>query len=412
MKDLIIIGGGPAGYTAAEKAAKAGLSVMLFEQNALGGTCLNVGCIPTKTLLYSAKQYASAIGASKYGVTAENVRFDYAKIVLRKQKIVRKLVAGIKARLKDVEVVMGTAAIVSASEEKVVVSCGETQYEAKKLLVATGSENFVPPIPGMDDERVMDSTMALEMKELPARIAIIGGGVIGMEFATLYHELGVEVTVIEAAPTILPALDPDIVAYLRTKYEKEGVRFLTDTKVSNIREIDADRILVCVGRRPVFPQGWTEEMATLDNVYMAGDVTKKIMLAHVASRQAEVAVNRMLGKDDEMRYDAVPSVVYTHPEIASVGCAAPAEEQEGWEVRSLPMTYSGRFVAENEGEMGLMKLVLRDGKIAGVHMIGSPCSEFVAAATMAVTMGMTAEEFGRIIFPHPTVSEMLKEIMN
>lgn len=425
---LAILGGGPAGYTAAEAASNAGKSVVLFEQNALGGTCLNVGCIPTKTLLYSAKQYYNATHGDKYGVSAEGVTFDYAKMQQRKQKVVRKLVAGIRAKLNNdfCTVVNGAASVVSRTDEMVVVSCNDTQYEAENLLICTGSTNFVPPIPGIkDNPKVWDSTAALESKELPASIAIVGGGVIGMEFATLYHELGVPVTVIEAMPTILPNLDQEIVAILREKYEKAGIKILTSTKVENINDLEADKVLVCVGRRANL-QG-LEALTDLEynrgaivvddfmktnlpNVYAAGDVTGKIMLAHVASRQAEVAVGRMLKQIPLQRiaYNAIPSVVYTNPEIASVGIT---ENDFDAEIHRLPMTFSGRFVAENEGETGLCK-VLTDKKshsILGVHMIGNPCSEFVAAATFAVRMGYTVDEFKQVVFPHPTVSEIVRE---
>jgi len=436
---LAIIGGGPAGYTAAEKASKAGKTVVLFEQNALGGTCLNVGCIPTKTLLYSAKQYYNATHADKYGVVAENVQFNYEKIVLRKQKVVRKLVAGIKQKLNNefCTVVNGAAEVVRRSDEQVVISCNGETYEAENLLICTGSTNFVPPIPGIQDNpHVWDSTAALDTKELPQSVAIVGGGVIGMEFATLYHELGVPVTVIEAMPNILPNLDQEIVQLLREKYEKAGVKILTDTKVLSVDgqhivtsngELDADKILVSVGRRANI-QG-LEALADLEyergikvddfmrtnlkNVYAAGDVTGKIMLAHVASRQAEVAVGRMLKQIPLQRiaYNAIPSVVYTNPEIASVGIT---EDQMDCDVHKLPMTYSGRFVAENEGETGLCKMLIdkKTQSIMGVHMIGNPCSEFVAAASFAVRMGYTVPEFEQVVFPHPTVSEILREALN
>ena len=437
---LAIIGGGPAGYTAAEIASKAGKDVVLFEQNTLGGTCLNVGCIPTKTLLYSAKQYFNATHADKYGVTAENVSFDYVKMQQRKTKVVRKLVAGIRAKLNNEHctVINGAASVVSRTDELVIIACGEEQYEAENLLICTGSTNFVPPIPGIkDNEHVWDSTAALEAKELPQSIAIVGGGVIGMEFATLYHELGVPVTVIEAMPTILPNIDQDIVAVLREKYEKAGIKILTSTKVVEINgqrltvngereeEIEADKILVSVGRRANL-QGLEaltdleynrgaivvdDFMKTnLDNVYAAGDVTGKIMLAHVASRQAEVAVGRMLKQIPLQRiaYNAIPSVVYTNPEIACIGIT---EKDFDAEVRTLPMTFSGRFVAENEGENGLCKMLIdkKSHSVLGVHMIGNPCSEFVAAASFAVRMGYTVDEFKQVVFPHPTVSEILKE---
>lgn len=456
---LAIIGGGPAGYVAAEKAAAAGKSVVLFEQNALGGTCLNVGCIPTKTLLYSAKQYYNATHADKYGVKAENVTFDYAKIVQRKQKVVRKLVAGIKQKLADVTVVNGKAMVrnnVNANDNANVytLECDGETYEAENLLICTGSHNFVPPIPGIENnEAIWDSTMALESKELPASIVIVGGGVIGMEFATLYHELGVPVTVIEAMPTILPNLDQEVVSVLLEKYRKAGIQILTDTKVEAIDghkvlttngEYEADKILVSVGRRPNLDG--LEGLAGLEfdrkgikvddfmktnlpGVYAAGDVTGKIMLAHVASRQAEVAVGRMLKQLPLQRiaYNAIPSVVYTNPEIAGVGMTEREvslfyEEMEGktadeiadkYVVKKLPMTFSGRFVAENEGENGLCKMIIdsKNQTVLGVHMIGNPCSEFVAAASFAVRMGYTVAEFQQVVFPHPTVSEILKEVL-
>ena len=455
---LAIIGGGPAGYTAAELASKAGKDVVIFEQNALGGTCLNVGCIPTKTLLYSAKQYYHATHADKYGVKAEGVSFDYAKMVQRKTKVVRKLVAGIKQKLNNehCQVVMGEATIVSRTDDQVIISCGEEQYEAENLLICTGSTNFMPPIPGIkDNPTVWDSTMALDSKELPQSMIIVGGGVIGMEFATLYHELGVPVTVIEAMPTILPNFDQEVVTILLEKYRKAGIQILTDTKVTELQgnkvlttngEYEAEHILISVGRRAnmqglealtdieMYRGGIVvdEFMRTnLKNVYAAGDVTGKIMLAHVASRQAEVAVGRMLKQIPLQRiaYNAIPSVVYTNPEIASIGLTekdlneikegdfAPSMSTEEpfvpYEVHKLPMTYSGRFVAENEGETGLCKVIVdkRSKTIMGVHMIGNPCSEFVAAASFAVRMGYTVGEFKQVVFPHPTVGEVLREVI-
>ncbi len=465
MYNLAIIGGGPAGYTAAETASKADWKVVLFEAETLGGTCLNVGCIPTKTLLYSAKQYAQAKNAQKYGVMAENVVFDFQKMQQRKLKTVRKLVAGIRQRLQGCEVISAQAKVLSRTDEKVTIEANATMYEAEHLLICTGSKNFVPPIEGIhDNPYIIDSTDALNAKELPQRIVIVGGGVIGMEFATLYSELGVQVTVVEAMPRILPQLDEDCASLLQEKYIKQGVVILTATKVMRIEQnrvfvkpsgseteevIAADQILVCVGRRANL-QGLEElkeleiergavkvndfMQTNLKNVYAAGDVTGKVMLAHVASRQAEVAVGRMLKQIPLQRiaYNAIPSVVYTHPEIASVGLtASQAEdfyrEMEGeeafekkggaaafFEVRQLPMTYSGRFVAENEGETGLCKVVIdcRNRTILGVHCVGNPASEFIAAASFAVRMGYTVSEFRQVVFPHPTVSEILRETIS
>ena len=441
---LAIIGGGPAGYTAAEKASKAGKDVVLFEQNAVGGTCLNVGCIPTKSLLYGAKQYYNATHAQKYGVTAENVTFDFAAMQKRKTIVVRKLVAGIKQRLNNEHctLVTGFANVESRTDKLVTISCNGETYEAENLMICTGSTNFVPPIPGIkDNPAVWDSTDALNATELPKSIIIVGGGVIGMEFATLYHELGIPVTVIEALPTILPNLDPEVVTVLAEKYKKAGITILTETRVESIngneltangQKLTADKILVSVGRRANF-NGLDAlkdiELnrgaividdfckTSLPNVYACGDVTGKIMLAHVAARQAEVAVGRMLKIIPLQRiaYNAIPSVVYTNPEIASVGIteAQAAELQIETEVRRLPMTFSGRFMAENEGETGLCKMIIdaKNHSVLGVHMIGNPCSEFVSAASFAVRMGYTTAEFEQVVFPHPTVSEILHEIL-
>ena len=441
---LAIIGGGPAGYTAAERASKAGKDVVLFEQNAVGGTCLNVGCIPTKSLLYGAKQYYNATHAVKYGVTAENVAFDFAAMQKRKTIVVRKLVAGIKQRLNNEHctLVSGAAAVVSRTDELVTISCNGETYEAENLMICTGSTNFVPPIPGIkDNEHVWDSTDALAAAELPKSVIIVGGGVIGMEFATLYHELGIPVTVIEALPSILPNLDPEVVAVLAEKYKKAGINILTETRVESINggkvtangeEYETDKILVSVGRRANL-QGLealndielnrgaivTDDFCktNLPNVYACGDVTGKIMLAHVASRQAEVAIGRILKVIPLQRiaYNAIPSVVYTNPEIASVGIteSQAAELNIPTEVHKLPMTFSGRFMAENEGEMGLCKMIIdaKNHSVLGVHCIGNPCSEFIAAASFAVRMGYTTAEFQQVVFPHPTVSEILHEVL-
>ena len=441
---LAIIGGGPAGYTAAEKASKAGKDVVLFEQNAVGGTCLNVGCIPTKSLLYGAKQYYNATHAAKYGVTAENVSFDFAAMQKRKTIVVRKLVAGIKQRLNNEHctLVNGFAKVESRTDELVTIRCNDQIFEAENLMICTGSTNFVPPIPGIkDNEHVWDSTDALAAAELPKSIIIVGGGVIGMEFATLYHELGIPVTVIEALPSILPNLDPEVVAILADKYRKAGIQILTETRVEEINGervkangewLEAERILVSVGRRANL--NGLEALndielnrgaividdfckTNLPNVYACGDVTGKIMLAHVAARQAEVAVGRMLKVIPLQRiaYNAIPSVVYTNPEIASVGIteAQAADLKIETEVRKLPMTFSGRFMAENEGETGLCKMIIdtKTQMVLGVHMIGNPCSEFVSAASFAVRMGYTVAEFQQVVFPHPTVSEILHEIL-
>ena len=446
MYDLAIIGGGPAGYVAAENAGAKGLKVVLFEKRELGGVCLNEGCIPTKTLLYSAKMYDHASGGKKYGVTATDVTYEYKKMADRKTKVVRKLVAGIKMKMEahNVEVVRGEATICSGDTNSITITCGEQTYDAKKLLICTGSEAFVPPIPGVEgNEAVLTNREMLALSQAPESLVVIGGGVIGMEFASLCNSLGIPVTVIEMLPEILGGMDKEISEMLRGIYSKRGVKFCLQCKVTRIEgnavhytdiegnELQATggKILMSVGRRPVLNGFGIENIAvaiergikvneymqtSMPNVYAAGDVTGFSLLAHTASREAEVAVNHMLGIEDRMEYNAIPGVVYTNPEVSSVGLTEEQAAKEGIEYRlcKLPMTYAGRFVAENEGQTGLCKiLVAPDNKVLGVHMLGNPCSEFVCAACMAITNGLTAEQLRRTVFPHPTVSEIVKEAL-
>ena len=446
MYDLAIIGGGPAGYVAAEKAGAAGLGVVLFEKRELGGVCLNEGCVPTKTLLYSAKMYDHATGGKKYGITAGEVAYEYKKIVDRKTKVVRKLVAGIKMKMEaaGVTVVRGEAVIERGDAQGVAIVCDSQVYEARNLFICTGSEAFVPPIPGIEDNAaVLTNREMLALSEAPESLVVIGGGVIGMEFASFCNSLGIPVTVIEMMPEILGGMDKEVAEMLRGIYAKRGVKFCLQCKVTRVegnivhytnaegceQQCEGDKILLSIGRRPLLKDYGLENVAvevergikvnaqmqtSLPNVYAAGDVTGFSMLAHTASREAEVAVNHSLGIRDCMEYNAIPGVVYTHPEVACVGLT---EEQAaaagiGYSLHKLPMTYSGRFVAENEGQTGLCKvLVSADGKVLGVHMLGNSSSEFICAACMAITNGLTVEQLQRTVFPHPTVSEILKEAL-
>ena len=444
MYDLAIIGGGPAGYVAAENAGAKGLKTVLFEKRELGGVCLNEGCIPTKTLLYSAKMYEHAQGGKKYGITAENVLFDYKKIADRKTKVVRKLVAGIKMKMENhnVEVVRGDACIESGNTACIKITCNGQSYEAAHLLICTGSEAFVPPIPGGEgNEAVLTNREILALTAAPASLVIIGGGVIGMEFASFYNSLGVPVTVIEMLPEILGGMDKEVAEMVRGIYAKRGVKFCLGCKVTaiegntvhytdgegNALPAYGDKILMSVGRRAVLKGFGLENIAvetergikvneymqtTMPNVYAAGDVTGFSLLAHTASREGEVAVNHITGNADKMEYNAIPGIVYTNPEVSSVGLTEEQATAQGIEYRvsKLPMTYSGRFVAENEGQMGLCKILAdKEGYVIGVHMVGNPSGEFICAACMAITHKITTEELKRTVFPHPTVSEILKE---
>ena len=444
MYDLAIIGGGPAGYVAAENAGAKGLKTVLFEKRELGGVCLNEGCIPTKTLLYSAKMYEHAQGGKKYGITADNVAFDYKKIADRKTKVVRKLVAGIKMKMEQhgVEVVRGDAFIEGGDEKCIRITCGEQNYEAARLLICTGSEAFVPNIPGIDgNEAVLTNREILALTAAPASLVVIGGGVIGMEFASFYNSLGVPVTVIEMLPEILGGMDKEVAEMVRGIYAKKGVKFCLGCKVTSIdgttvrytdsegNELAAEgeKILMSVGRRAVLTGFGLENLAvetdrgikvnewmqtSMPNVYAAGDVTGFSLLAHTASREGEVAVNHMTGIEDRMEYNAIPGIVYTNPEASGVGLTEEQAAAQGIEYRisKLPMTYSGRFVAENEGMMGLCKILAdRQGHVIGVHMVGNPSGEFICAACMAITHKITVEQLKRTVFPHPTVSEIIKE---
>ena len=451
MYDIAIIGGGPGGYVAAEKAGKKGLKTILFEKKDLGGVCLNEGCIPTKTLLYSAKLYDQARKSEKYGVSAEGVVLDYKKMTDRKTKVIRKLVAGIGLRMKGagVEVVKGEARIEGRSAEGLIrIASGEVTYEAKNLLVCTGSETFVPPIPGLeasDPDVVVTNRELLALKEAPTSLIIIGGGVIGMEFASLYNSVGCEVHVVEMMPEILGAMDGEVSAMLRGQYMKKGVHFHLSCRVTRVEghavtftdsegaehTLEADKILLSVGRRAVTKGFGLETLGVelergaiktdlqmrtnVEGVYAAGDVTGFSMLAHTASREAEVVIHNLCGQDDVMSYDAIPGIVYTNPEVAGVGLTEEQAAKKGIEhtCLKLPMAYSGRFVAENEGGEGLCKIVVdkASGHVLGVHMLGNPCSEIIGSACIAIERGMTAEELERIVLPHPTVTEIIKECL-
>lgn len=481
---VAIIGGGPAGYTAAETAGKGGLSVVLFEKKNLGGVCLNEGCIPTKTLLYSAKTYDAVKNAAKYAVSTGDVSFELPKIIARKQKVVRKLVLGVKGKLtkQGVTVVQGEAVIIDQNT----IACGGEVYSCDHLIICTGSETFIPPISGLNAIPFWTHYEALENKEVPVSLVIVGGGVIGMEFAAFFNSLGVQVTVIEMLDEILGGMDRELSALLRAEYTKKGVKFMLDTKVLSVSKhlissdgtntfslsegekeglqkaqndrvdsngeeqseaslvqvtygnadgstgsLVAEKLLMSVGRRPVTRGFGLENLSlektergnlfvdkqmqtSLAGVYVCGNLTGHSLLAHTAIREAEVAVHNILGESDEMSYRAIPGVVYTNPEFAGVGETEQSLQAKGlnYRVVQLPMAYSGRFVAENEGGNGVCKLLLGEGDaILGVHLLGNPASELITLAAMAIELNLNVKEWGRMIFPHPTVGEIFKEAL-
>lgn len=447
MFDLAIIGGGPAGYDAAEKAGAKGLKVILFEKKELGGVCLNEGCIPTKTLLYSAKTYDSAKHAENYGIVAENVSFDFKKIMARKKKVVKKLVGGVGFKMKahKVEVVKSLATIKGKSGDTITLEADGKSFQTTNLLISTGSEAFIPPIKGVKGatDIILTNREILELNELPKSLIIIGGGVIGMEFASFHNSLGTNVTVIEMLPKILGNMDAEMSSILQKEYEKRGVAFFLESKVVEIKgnevvfeskegetkSFSAEKILMSVGRRPV-TEGFGLETLALEldrggikvdskmrtnvaGVFAAGDVTGFSLLAHTAYREGEVVVNNLTGREDVMRYNAIPWVVYTNPEIAGVGLTEDEAKEKGiaYRLKKLPMTYAGRFIAENEGFNGLCKVLVGEkyGEVLGVHMLGNPSSEMIYGACMAIETELTLKEMEEIVFPHPTVSEIFRE---
>ena len=448
MFDLMIIGGGPAGYVAAERAGNKGLKVVLFEKKTMGGVCLNEGCIPTKALLYSAKMYDHALEGDIFGVIAENVSYDYAKMVARKNKLVRKLVGGVKMKMKSnkVEVIEGEAVLESRNNNGVEISCNGEKYLGKNVLICTGSEASVPPIPGLEEagDLILTNREILEMTERPESLIVIGGGVIGMEFACFYQGLGTKVTVVEMLPEILGGLDGEVSAMVRNYFSKKGIDFHMEAKVTKVEgnkvtfekdgkseTVEGEKILLSVGRRPV-TKGFglenlnielerggikvDEKMRTnVPNVFAAVDVTGFSLLAHTASREGEVVVNNLTGKTDIMRYNAIPGVVYISPEVAGVGETEESAKEKGiaYKTAKLPMTYAGRFAIENERFSGFCKVLIGDkyGEILGVHMFGNPSSEMIYGACLAIEQEMTLEEMKEVVFPHPTVSEIFKEVL-
>jgi dihydrolipoamide dehydrogenase len=458
MYDTIIIGAGPGGYLAAERLGHAKKKTLLIEDQHLGGTCLNIGCIPTKTLLNSAKLYVHAKEALKFGVTAKEVSYDWPKILAWKTETTEKLRAGVASQMKrfGVEVANGRGEIVAAgSGEKgarvKVESDGKTsEYEAKTILVSTGSAPVMPPIPGAkDNPLVVDSTVLLSTPSVPKRLAIIGGGVIGVEFAGLFSSLGSEVTVIEMMDEIVPFMDRELAPMLRKamapvdfklgcKVERiEGATVHYTSKDGTPGKAEADLALMAVGRRPVL-DGWGAGAAGVDTgpkgintddrqrtnipgIWAAGDVTGKSLLAHSAYRMAEVAVADITAAFDggssagnRWRSNAVPWAVYGLTEAAGVGITEQEAAAKGIAIlkASLPLVFSGRFAAENGFQApGAVKVIASADtrQILGIHAVGSYSPEFIWGGAALIEQEMRVEDVKQLIFPHPTVGEIIRD---
>ena len=448
LYDLIVLGGGPAGYLGAERAGQAGMKVLCIEERSLGGVCLNEGCIPTKTLLYSAKLYDGAAHGEKYGVTAGNLAIDHAKVIARKDKVVKTLVSGVGSALKGAKVttVYAHGVITGRDADGYTVQAGDETYAGKRLLIATGSSPAVPPIPGLKENLaagyVLTNREILALTEKPESLVIIGGGVIGLELMSYFTSIGTKVTVIEMLDHIAGENDPDLVKILQKGFEKKGVTFLLSAKVTEVKNgevcyekdgkaesVKADKALLSIGRRANTRDIGLENIHLLlergaivtdshmktnqPEVYAAGDVNGKSMLAHTAYREAEVAVNNMLGKKDTMRYNAIPGILYTNPELGAVGETEYTAKKKGMDVTAvtLPMRFAGRYLAENEGGDGMMKLIV-DNKtktVVGAQALCNYSSEFIVAVGTFIETGLTIDELKEIVFPHPTVSEIIRE---
>ncbi len=439
MYDVIIVGAGPGGYVAAERAGALGKKVLIVEKESLGGVCLNCGCIPTKTLLTSAKHYAYAKKGDYFGVEIPQATFHLDKVIDRKDGVVKKLNAGVAFLMKHAkaEVIQGEATFLGGTK----IEVQGTTYEGENLIIATGSSPATPPIPGADLPHVLTSTELLNLREKPKSLVVVGGGVIGLEFASFFSTIDTEVHVVEMVDEILPMMDNEMSRLIRrsmggvkfhlgAKVEKitsEAVH-LTDSK-GNPGEIPADVVLMAVGRTPnskgleatgvTMNKGWVEvdeHMRTsTPKVYAIGDITGKSLLAHSASRMGEVAVSTMFGDGrDAMRYHAIPWALYTLPEAAGCGLTEEEAKAKGIEVQvgAAQMKANGRFLAESTDKDGGVCKVVVDAKtdvILGVHMVGGVCSEMIHGASIIIEGEFRAKDIRETVFPHPTVAEVMRE---
>jgi len=447
-RSVIVIGGGPGGYVAAIRAAQLGARVTVVEKNKLGGTCLNVGCIPTKVLLHTVELYNQLKEAQSFGLKVEKFEVDWKALMNRKEAVVNQLVNGVRGLLLSnrVKIIKGTASFVSPKEVMVELNNGEKEnLKADAFIIATGSVPFIPPIEGIDLQGVIASTRALSLKEVPKTMVIIGGGVIGVEFATVYSSLGCDVTIIEMMPQILPNMDEEMVAILRSILVKKGIKIHTGAKLSSLEEsqnglkvhvglkgekldFEAEKVLVSVGRR-----AYTEDLnlkgigvkierntvvvnsrlqTNIDNVYAIGDCTGGNMLAHVASSQGVVAAENIMGQETTMDYKTTPGCIYTQPEMASVGLTEKQARGKGYDVKvgKFPLMANGKSLIMNDTE-GMIKVVAdkKYDEILGVQILGPRATDLIVEGALALGLEATLEEIITTIHAHPTVGEAMLE---
>jgi len=446
--DVVIIGGGPGGYVAAIKAAHLGLKAVLVEKDKLGGVCLNKGCIPTKALVSIAELLNHLQRAEEFGIQVKDYSFDFPAIMKRKDLITRRLSSGVEQLMKanQVRIVRGEGQIVEPGTVEVLDAEREKEViKTKNVIIATGSSVMKLPLPGIDSEGVITSDEALSLSELPSRMLIIGGGVVGIEFAGIFKALGVEVTVVEMLPRILLPIDEEIARRLTQLLKRKGIEILTDCKVKEIKKnnqnlevlvstsdgekkLETEKVLLAAGRVPelgnIDVQGLgieldgkaikvDEKMRTnIPGIYAVGDVVGKIMLAHVASREGIVAVENISGKEVLMDYKVVPNCVFSTPEVASVGLTEEEAKKENNNIKisKFPFMANGKALGMGETE-GMVKIIA-DGdtlELLGVHILGVHASDLIAEGTLALSMEATAFEIVNTIHAHPTLAEAIAE---
>ena len=445
--EVVVIGGGPAGYAAATRAGREGWETILVEGRELGGTCLNRGCIPTKVFFKSQEVANLVKKAQDFGIKADFQGVDWEKVLNRKNRVVKQLTSGVQFLLRKgkVEVIEGFASFLDSHTIKVEKEGGEKEeIRGKYIVLASGSRSATLPVEGANLEGVIDSDQALELSSLPESLVVVGGGVIGMEMACIFNAFGVKVEVVEMMPKILPPVDEEIANLLTQLVEKRGMRVHVNAQVKKVhrsgnlrvtfiqegeeKEVEGDCVLVATGRVPQVENlgvenlglkmenrgVWTDEFlrTSISHIYAPGDVNGKYLLAHVAYREAEVAINHIKGEKKGISYKAIPNCIFSFPEIASVGLTEKEAEAKGYEVKvgRFPFRANGKALIEGETE-GLVKIVseAKNGEILGVHILGPHASDLIGEAVLALNLECTPQEIAETIHPHPTLSEALME---
>ena len=423
--DLAIIGSGPAGYVAGIRASQLGLKTCIFEKDKIGGVCLNWGCIPTKALSASANALYNIERASEFGINVKGFYLDFSKVYERKESIVKKLSSGIEMLLKagKLEIIREKAEIKSPTS----IKTPNLEVEAKNILIATGSIPFELPGLPFDHTDILSSTDILELKIIPKNLIIIGGGVIGCEFASIFRSFGSEITIIEAMPQLLPNEDEEIARKIEQLFKKRGIKILTNTKIDKIDK--GDKALICVGRSPNSKglgienlgiernKGWIkvdESFRTnIKEIYAAGDIKGGMLLAHVASKEGMSCVEGICGNKYPVDYNVVPSCIFTHPEIASVGLNEKTVKNKGMDAKARKFLFGAIGKSHVLGETdGFIKLVVdnKSDKILGCQIIGPHATELIAEISVCVQFGITSEKLAGVIHAHPTLSEIICEV--